>query len=323
MDAWTHRSPSVLLGIPLRGFGREAMLQLVHLSNLRASIIHSMRSRLLALLCPLLGAGLWAAKPQEPDLSTPERTIRSFVAAFTKPDFKLAARHVKDLKLSGEAAAWEAMLKQSKLAVEVLEVTTGPSSRNALVATCKLRMAAAARDPATETSTIGLQLVDKTWLIVPSKDPQNNDVLQSFVVMLSSPNDVFANAKKAAQRTACLSNLKQIAVAAQLFLGDNDDVYRCNGKNVFKMLDRYLKNPNIQICPTQRDKEGASYTFNEALAGKSMTAVTDPAKTVMFYEGSGGKLAFDRHNGSACVAFCDGHAKVIKKGEEKSLRWKP
>src|SRR4051794_16440535 len=36
---------------------------------------------------------------------------------------------------------------------------------------------------------------------------------------------VFAQAKAAAKKTACLSNVKQMATAAQLYLGDNDDSY--------------------------------------------------------------------------------------------------
>lgn len=36
---------------------------------------------------------------------------------------------------------------------------------------------------------------------------------------------VFAQAKAAAKKTGCLSNIKQMSTAAQLYLGDNDDTY--------------------------------------------------------------------------------------------------
>ena len=39
---------------------------------------------------------------------------------------------------------------------------------------------------------------------------------------------VFAQAKVAAKKISCLSNIKQMATAAQLYLGDNDDLYPLN-----------------------------------------------------------------------------------------------
>ena len=39
---------------------------------------------------------------------------------------------------------------------------------------------------------------------------------------------VFAQAKIAAKKTSCLSNVKQMATAAQIYLGDNDDSYPPN-----------------------------------------------------------------------------------------------
>ncbi len=39
---------------------------------------------------------------------------------------------------------------------------------------------------------------------------------------------VFAQAKAAAKKTACLSNVKQMATAAQIYLGDSDDTYPVN-----------------------------------------------------------------------------------------------
>lgn len=39
---------------------------------------------------------------------------------------------------------------------------------------------------------------------------------------------VFAQAKLAAKKTSCLSNVKQMGTAAQLYLGDNDDSYPVN-----------------------------------------------------------------------------------------------
>ncbi len=42
---------------------------------------------------------------------------------------------------------------------------------------------------------------------------------------------VFAQAKVAAKKAACISNVKQMATAAQLYLSDNDDLYPLNSVN--------------------------------------------------------------------------------------------
>jgi prepilin-type processing-associated H-X9-DG protein len=128
-------------------------------------------------------------------------------------------------------------------------------------------------------------------------------------------------AKRAAQATACLSNLKQVAMAFLMFCTDNDDVFRMTASNYKGKLMPYCKNGKIFTCPL--DKPGTtSYSFNPKLAGISASAVQDPSKTVLAYEGKAGKLSF-RHDGKAAVAYVDGHVRRLDKVQAKSLRWKP
>jgi len=51
-------------------------------------------------------------------------------------------------------------------------------------------------------------------------------------------------------------------------------------------------------------------------------AISDPANTVLVYEGKDGKLNF-HHNGRAAVAFADGRARLIGGAEAKNLRRNP
>jgi prepilin-type N-terminal cleavage/methylation domain-containing protein len=79
---------------------------------------------------------------------------------------------------------------------------------------------------------------------------------------------VFAQAKEAAKKTACLSNSKQISLSLHMYIGDNDDVYPGAGQRI-KMernfplgndvaeripidiqLMPYSKNINIWSCPS-------------------------------------------------------------------------
>jgi prepilin-type N-terminal cleavage/methylation domain-containing protein/prepilin-type processing-associated H-X9-DG protein len=111
---------------------------------------------------------------------------------------------------------------------------------------------------------------------------------------------VFAQAKEAAKKTACLSNTKQIGTAAMLYLGDADDcfppatspVYNGNDYSARRwwlsvdrvggvsklnrsggILQPYLKGYVVQDCPsssgqleanspTGMDKSGSSYGYN-------------------------------------------------------------
>lgn len=79
---------------------------------------------------------------------------------------------------------------------------------------------------------------------------------------------VFAQAKEAAKKTACLSNMKQLGLGFQLYLGDNDDkvFYRSgsafsrsgnipttNSNRWWNLLIPYLKNKDIYRCPSDSD----------------------------------------------------------------------
>lgn len=81
---------------------------------------------------------------------------------------------------------------------------------------------------------------------------------------------VFAQAKEAAKKTACLSNARQIGVGVKLYLGDNDDVmpifYAYNSqppagesghKGVEVLLFPYLKNKDVFRSPLDN---GGPYT---------------------------------------------------------------
>ncbi len=67
---------------------------------------------------------------------------------------------------------------------------------------------------------------------------------------------VFAQAKAAAKRSQCLSNMKQMGTATQIYLGDADDTYPIvyNGNNScshaeYVLIYPYMKNIDIMSCP--------------------------------------------------------------------------
>lgn len=73
---------------------------------------------------------------------------------------------------------------------------------------------------------------------------------------------VFSQAKEAAKRTSCLNNTKQIGMALQLYLNDNDDttpsVYKTIDQmtafeDVFQLMVAYTSSINVFYCPDRSD----------------------------------------------------------------------
>src|SRR5690348_12977526 len=93
---------------------------------------------------------------------------------------------------------------------------------------------------------------------------------------------VFAQAREAARKTSCLSNIKQITMGALMYLQDYDEVLnapalrRCSvpatqysnlwwGANWMtwpELIMPYIKNSDLFSCPDRRDQPWWGYTIN-------------------------------------------------------------
>ena len=132
---------------------------------------------------------------------------------------------------------------------------------------------------------------------------------------------VFAQAKAAAKKAACLSNVKQLGVMTALYQGDYDDIFPnalvgstissgnpndpLNGNNTWvDFTQPYMKSKDVYRCPAEGEATGhpksmsfaVNYAYNfyiggtqsgnsVARAGVSGTAMTEPAGTVLLTEG--------------------------------------
>jgi prepilin-type processing-associated H-X9-DG protein len=120
----------------------------------------------------------------------------------------------------------------------------------------------------------------------------------------------------------CMKNGKYLALAAMMFMADNENKFAFTDKNYRTKLEPYLKNKGVYTCPL--DKAGTiSYSFNSALSGINSSRIKDPSRTVMFYEGKGKVLRTKHQGGRATVAFCDGSVRLVPASAAKSLVWKP
>lgn len=250
---------------------------------------------------------------------TPEQTVQRFADLITGKDVDGAAALVKDGKVPAEVR--QEMLKSQQWPTLTLSKFSTKMEGNTANVTYTMH-ATGIGDIADHEETLDLVKVASGWLIVPPKEMAQGmqSLLPSVAYLFGNPQAMEAS-KTAAKSTACISNLKQLALATIMFTADNDDVLKTTAAKWKTSIWPYCKNEGLFTCP--EDPKGTlSYSFNSSLANVSMAKIKNPANTVLAYEGSGGKLKF-RHNDKAAVAFADGHVKLLTKDQAKTLSWKP
>ena len=101
-----------------------------------------------------------------------------------------------------------------------------------------------------------------------------------------------------------LDNLKQLALALQLFLADHGDTFPSLDApaDIEDALRPYVKSEQVFRDP----RTNRCYKSNWSLSGRSLVDVPDPPKMVCFYEENPGA------DNSRGAAFADGHASRVK-----------
>lgn len=250
---------------------------------------------------------------------TPESTITEFIGYVNSQDYRSAARLVHGGKPNENYSTIISVTRGIKVTIGSMKsAIKGNRAKVTLTAT----LSGGSRPPQTESEEVSLVKVNGQWLIVPpTENTRGTGMISSMAGVTTGPTKAFADAREAAKKTACLSNLKQLALAAIMHSTDYDDVFKFDASNAKSALRPYTKNDQLWFCPAG-SKTVAAYSFNQKLAGKSTVAIRDPANTVMLYEGSKGKLDF-RHNGTAAVAFADGHVRAFTAAQAAKLNWNP
>jgi prepilin-type processing-associated H-X9-DG protein len=258
------------------------------------------------------------------DRSTPEATVRTFLAAFGSGDMKTAAICVKGAQTDlTDINVLVQPINKELVVLGVSSLETKLDGNRATV-TCQVSMKFARIGKTGNLATqLNLASSEGKWLIVPDVTKINQGTLGSFNTMAYMFTDTkpFLRAREAARGVSCLSNVKQIGLGVLMFIQDHDERYKFKAETYKKSIMPYIKNEAVFRCPDDKSV-GISYSFNANLAGIGLANLQYPADTVMIYEGKNGKLDF-RHNGKASVGFADGHAKLINAEGAKKLRWKP
>ena len=117
---------------------------------------------------------------------------------------------------------------------------------------------------------------------------------------------VFAKAREKARQTSCLSNLKQMTLAALMYVQDYDERFPfevwCNTGNpacpnncwdrIITNFDGlwypYMKNKQMMICPSWGNAPtDCSYGFNKHINRQNLAALTQPARHIFFADSCG------------------------------------
>jgi hypothetical protein len=160
---------------------------------------------------------------------------------------------------------------------------------------------------------------------------------------------VFARAREKARQSSCLSNVKQIGLAFQMYSTDYDEMLMpgrlawpntppgCWGTGWTRIAEPYMKNTQLYKCPSHSSPTsttaqgtyqysrsyGVNYNFHPATSPPvSYARVKLPSQTISLTESTSGHPGMDhnnaedrmdaRHNEVACCLFIDGHAKSYK-----------
>jgi len=162
---------------------------------------------------------------------------------------------------------------------------------------------------------------------------------------------VFAKAREKARQSSCLSNVKQVVLAALQYIQDYDETCPMHvvattptGTWVYwpEQMQPYIRNTQALVCPSDNSPYGLSspfgpsyqvsygYSWAQLGSGNSTPAwarrlgdITEPARTLMFTESVSYVVNYysvsyrpeDRHNEGCNVGFADGHGKWHRKSE--------
>jgi prepilin-type processing-associated H-X9-DG protein len=133
---------------------------------------------------------------------------------------------------------------------------------------------------------------------------------------------VFSQAREKARATTCMSHVKQISAAMQMYAQDHDQRLP-RWENWCDAVTPYLRSPQGELprdlfrCPSLRDAPGG-YAYNSWLGAAALDRIPTPAKTVAVFDGTGGwnlaggpDVTARRHNKGAYTAFVDGHVRCL------------
>ena len=145
-------------------------------------------------------------------------------------------------------------------------------------------------------------------------------------IMAAMVFPIFMSSRGSARKAVCLSNVKNISLALQMYIADYDDRLPA-ADNWCGDLEEYVYNYHVFICPVAGDLDSA-YAYSSDLSGADLVSFADPVSTVAIFESDLGWNASGlpqdilpsepRHLGGDNYGYLDGHAQWVSRGADPS-----
>jgi len=139
------------------------------------------------------------------------------------------------------------------------------------------------------------------------------------------PIGVYMEAYKKAEASSCMSNLRNVYIAVQMYEMDFERMpdikfYPKSASekgSITEMLTHYIDDENVYICPAMPDElkeKGLTYIWNDNYNGKMLYSINDKAAKWLMTEMTAVKPEIPApHNGAYNVLFLDGHVENVKR----------
>lgn len=173
---------------------------------------------------------------------------------------------------------------------------------------------AAPREELTAESPLGLSLLNLRAIgsLTDIRQFSLEEEIAAQAEMAAAAAEMYTGGEPAGGSTDSLSNLKNLALAVQMFLADYEDVMpdMTDMVAVMDVLEEYVRNDEVFFQPDT----GQAYGVNSSLSQKSLAEVADPVSVAVFYEEEPGD------DGMRGVAFLDGHAARVSPAQWEDIK---
>ncbi len=298
-----------------------------------------------------VAAAKTTVKKVKVDLSSPEKTVRTFVAAINVQDIDAMIACVYGAKplVGKDGAAFRAMVAKDaaressgNLAIGEVKIFIDADLIR-LETVCRLQSGG---ETVVAPSVLEMTRADDGWKIIPLSEAKRQEAMdklgaieqqnqeadaENAIQAKPQPDFLLLTASMLAQMVQdtrasvegalcdkCMNNLKQVALAAMQFVQEYDEKLDFTQGDFVTKLNTFARDESIFFDP----KTNSVFGLNSQLANIELSKIQSPAETVLFYTGANGVLDFD-YNGQAVIAFVDGHVKSVTREYAKNLRWKP
>lgn len=143
--------------------------------------------------------------------------------------------------------------------------------------------------------------------------------LLAAALLDSKEFSVAAVINETAQKTDIIAamNLKMLGLGAFQLAQDYDEVFAMSTNDFQEKMKPYLPSGEDLF---RSPATGEPFAMNPYLAHSHLSNISEPARTVLFYDGIGEQLDFS-YNGRAAVGFADGHVAFITPEQASGLIW--